>query len=281
MSLIIWVSTLLCSIQMHANNLSFAQLEQKFTTCPQYDIIDTYCMLEALNEQKEQHNSFENQISLDEFELIVRQISPDKYLSKANIIAITKMPHLSKKIDWIMEHFPLHVIEYTLQIGMTDTEITPMNIIGKICNYSDKIHKNDTVPHKVEGKMIKYNVQNNKHLLDLGYEKKWISVNSKRKHEQLDIVKKIETHQAIHPKTYIHFLNALGLLFTEDAENMGPNWSQFQNSMYGSRHDLKRALQFDIFCAEKSSCSKVSFTPMIGTIGDTFCLRNKDRIAVV
>eukprot|EP01084_Bolivina_argentea_P222340 376345_1 len=256
MSVILLIYTIAYATLM-STTLSFSALLSALDSCPQYDIIQNYRYLETLNEEKQKDNSFENQMSAEEFALITRQISPGKYLTKSTMSLVNNPQRISKHIAWLRDNYPIEFYEYTLEIGMAEPEITPLNIVGQSCRMSDKIHGKNDVSDRIAGKILRYDAKTNQHLIDLGYTKKWIFVSSKRKHEQLDIINKVEKHKAIHPKTWIYFLDAVGLLFPNETNKMGPVWAQFWNSLYGSRPDLKRGLNFDIFCVEKCECENV------------------------
>eukprot|EP01084_Bolivina_argentea_P132848 234437_1 len=104
--LFIFTSSILMNINHARRNLKFEDILGRLDSCPKYDTIQTFCTLEAINEEKKRENLFENKVNMQEYELILGQISPAKYLSKTQLIACNIQPELlqiSKYIEIFSE----------------------------------------------------------------------------------------------------------------------------------------------------------------------------------
>ncbi len=178
------------------------------------------------------------------------------------------------------DNLPLPDFKFNMRVGMSNSKINAFSVVGRECAFWDTIHENDDKLHLRTGIVTQYDINSNRHLIDFGFERRWISLESYRKNHGLEVIERVDCVNIFKPEIAIHTLNECGLLFLDESEYIGPQWAQFANSKYGRSPHMWRQLKFDTICMIKNNI----LTPVTATIGDTFIVQrgsNRQEMKIV
>ena len=219
-------------------------------------------------------NNLADNLPFDDLYELFTQASSSKYQSKEMLTIRKRWNRFTSNRDFVLSNMKVETMEYSIRILKKDCNRN--NIVGKVALYL--VCVDNEYEEWLDCVIERYDADRKKHVLVFAErQREFVSFQSAMTQNRLKIFERTDRNEAIKASSHLAVL-ANVFNWTQEAHQLSPEWTRFENSEYGRRPFMWRGLRWGYIQLEDADGQ---VTPYRISSGSTLRLHDGAFIYVV